>query len=124
MIGTRIGTLADGIGTLSENVPGGIGTQGADGADVDNRDRHRHFPSADGGKRRVGADGADHSSLHSSGSDVRMILRGWANDVIGEWTNDIPHNVQHAAKRCGLTLDSFNVQGEAGRVLAYLREGG
>jgi len=130
-IGTRpekIGTHPREIGTQSEraheNVPEGIGTLGADGTDVDNRDRHPPFPSADGGKRRAGAEGADLPTLHSSGSDARMILRGWANDVIGEWTNDIPHNVQHAAKHCGLTLDSFNVQGEAGRVLAYLGDGG
>jgi len=120
----KIGTLVDGIGTLSENAPGGIGTLGADGADVDNRDRHRRFPSADGGKRPVSADGADPPTPHSSGSDAHVILRGWANDVIGEWTHEIPRTVQHAAKHCGLTLDSFNVQGEARRMLAYLKEGG
>jgi len=131
----KIGTVPAKIGTIG-TVPNNCAhailapdgadhlPHGADGADHETGDRHRGFPSADGDKRRVGADGADPPTSHSRGSDARVILRGWANDVIGEWTRDIPRNVQHAAKHCGLTLDSFNVKGEARRLLAYLGEGG
>jgi len=131
VIGTppeKIGTRAEKIGThpeqVHENAREGIGTQGADGADGDNQDRHPPFPSADGGKRRVGAEGADPPPPHSRGSDARGILGAWARDVRNGWTTDIATEVQRAAKHCGLTLDSFNVKGEARRLLAYLGEGG
>jgi len=73
---------------------------------------------------RGGADGADPPPPHSRGSDAHTILRGWARDVRNGWTTDIATEVQRAAKHCGLTLDAFNVQGEARRLLAYLGEGG
>jgi len=131
----KIGTVAPMIGTIGTVpnncapavlVPDGADhlPHGADGADMDNRDRHPPFPSADGGKRRAGADGADPPTPHSRGSDARGILDGWARDVRNGWATDIATDVQRAAKHCGLTLDAFNVKGEARRVLAYLGEGG
>ncbi len=78
----------------------------------------------------VGMDSQEGSGNDPALSDAareivqRTILRGWANDTRLGWVTDISHDVQRAAKECGLTLDALNVEREAGRVLDYLGEGG
>ncbi len=66
----------------------------------------------------------DHAQEARDILQARFVLREWVDDALLGWITDIPNEVQHAAKHCGLTLDVFNVQGEARRVLAYLGEGG